>query len=160
MEPDRTTKIRRGAWMLTATISIAAVIVWLVRPASPRAAAVQPAAVSRAVPEAVRTEPGGLIVIAGDSPVRKHLSELHVQPEKVKFPLLTVSGSILARIGSGEEALEDRWQFGSSELAGKYADWLRTSGEIEFARNQLAKTKELVTAQTDYLAEVVEVRAW
>ncbi|MGE5191246.1 MAG: efflux RND transporter periplasmic adaptor subunit [Deltaproteobacteria bacterium] len=155
MEPDRSTKVRRGAWMLAATIGIAAVIFWLVRPTSPRAAPAHPAAASRAVPEAVRVEPGGLIVVAGDSPLCRHLDQLRLRPQKVTFPLLTVSGSILARIRPGGEALEDRWQFASSELAGKYADWLRTTGEIDFARNQLAKTKELVAAQTDYLAEVV-----
>src|SRR5262249_32792517 len=139
---------------LGAMIAIAVVIFWIVRPVGPRAAPAAPT--TRAVPEAVRTERTGLIAIAADSPVRKHLTELQVRTERVTFPALTVSGSILARISSGDDPLEDRWQFSNSELAGKYADWLRTTGEIDFAKNQLAKTKELVTAQTDFLSEVAK----
>jgi cobalt-zinc-cadmium efflux system membrane fusion protein len=140
--------------MLGAMMGIAGVIFWIVRPVGPRQAPAAPT--QRAVPEAVRIEQPGLIAIAADSPVRKHLSELQVKSERVTFPELTVSGSILARIAPGEEPLEDRWQFSNSELAGKYADWLRTTGEIEFAKNQLAKTKELVAAQTEFLSEIVK----
>lgn len=154
LETDRSVKGWRGAWMLAATIGIVAVIYWLVRPVAPRAA--PSAASSRAVAEAVRAERDGFIVIAGDSPVRKHLAEFEVKTERITFPALTVSGTILARIHSGEEPLEDRWQFSNGELAGKYADWLKTTGEIEFAKNQLKKTKQLVVAENDYLSEVVK----
>ena len=156
MEINLGTRAWRWSWTYVATVCVVAIIFWLVRPVHPRPILVPAPSDSRPVPEAVRTERGGLIVIAEGSPVKKHLSELTLTHQRVNFPVLTVSGSILARIVSGRGPLEDRWQFSSSELAGKYADWLRTTGEIEFAKNQLDKTKELSVAQTDHLEEVVK----
>lgn len=146
----------RTAWMLLAMFGVAGVIYWLVRPVAPREALAGSRSDSRAIPEAVRAERDGTIAIAADSPIHKHLSQLEIVREHVAFPVLTVSGSILARISSGDTPLEDRWQFSSGELAGKYADWVRTTGEIEFAKNQLSKTKQLGAAQTGYLADVVK----
>ena len=157
MEPKPRIGARRASFMFGATIAVAAAIFWLVRPTPRRALPAPPApAASRVVPEAVRVEAGGLIRIAAESPVHNHLTEVEVRRERIAFPTLTVSGSILARIESGSGPIEDRWQFSSAELAAKYADWLRTTGEIEFTRNQLTKTQELVEAQTGYLTEIVK----
>src|SRR5262245_66507259 len=112
METNRSRRGWRGVWMLGAMIGIAGVIFWIVRPVGPRQAPAAPP--QRTVPEAVRIQQAGFIDIAADSPVRKHLSELQVKSERVTFPELTVSGSILARIVSGEDPLEDRWKFSNS----------------------------------------------
>jgi hypothetical protein len=151
MEPSRTTKIWRTGWMLAAMAAIGGVVYLLVRPAPPRDATPPVRPPARTVPDAVHIDRDGTIRIAEDSPLYDHLTTVTINPRMVAYPALTVSGSILARIRQGTEPIEDRWQFSNSDLATKYSEWLRTTGEVDFAASQLAKTLELVKAQTDYL---------
>ncbi|HVX62122.1 MAG TPA: efflux RND transporter periplasmic adaptor subunit, partial [Pirellulales bacterium] len=143
----------RHVWMLAATAGIGCAIFWLVRPHVPAVSEAAITPVSHTTPETVRVLSNGKILIEDHAAVRKHLTFLRVKPEYICFPRLTVSGSILARICAGNEPIEDRWQFSNGELANTYSDWVRTTGEVEFAQNQLAKTQELVKAETGYLAE-------
>jgi multidrug efflux pump subunit AcrA (membrane-fusion protein) len=150
MVTNRAAVMWRQVWMFLATAGLGMMIVWLAKPVESPTNEPRPQA--QPVLEAVRMEPDGTIAIADDSPLQTHLTRLRVERQRVRFPTLTVSGSIVARIIDGSGPLADRWQFGSGEMAGKYADWLKTGSEIEFARNQLEKTQELVAAQTAYLA--------
>ncbi|MGQ0636053.1 MAG: efflux RND transporter periplasmic adaptor subunit [Planctomycetaceae bacterium] len=149
--PPIKTRLWRGVWMLGGLAGIVVLVGSLVRPARLAPAAPRAAPESRDVPASVQVEKSGLISIAADSPLNKHLSVQRLESQFVQFPAMTVSGSILARIRAGDEPIEDRWQFSNAGLATSYADWLRTKGELEFARSQLIKTRELASAQIDYL---------
>jgi hypothetical protein len=156
METERSTRIWPHLGMLVSTALLGVVVAWLLMPAFTES--IEPALppAPAVVPRAVHADPGGAIEIADDSPLQSHLVRVHVESARVHFPALTVGGSILARITSGSAPLADRWQFSSSEMAGKYADWLKAKSEGEFASKQLAKSKALVTAQTGYLSTNVK----
>jgi len=142
----------RLLWMAVGLGGIAVVVFFLLRPQTRTAS---PATAQReeadAVAPAVRVNADGRIRVAADSPLQKHLSSERLDTKSVRFPAITVSGSILARIQPGTEPIEDRWQFSNADLATSYSDWLRTKGELEFTRSQLTKTQELSKAQTGYL---------
>lgn len=151
VELSRIEKLIRIFWMSTATIGAIVIIVLLMRPrgshsnhgieankavgSSPRVRAVEP----------------GIIEIAADTPLHKELARLTVVSEKISLPLLSVGGTVVARIRKGSEPMEDRWQFDRPELSTSYADWLRATNEIDFAESQLSKTKALADAETSYL---------
>jgi len=156
MDPQRATIVWRQGWMLLATIGIGIVVVWLVTPAQPRTREPLPEGTPQAVLEAVHIDPEGLIEIADNSPLQRHLTRKRVELEQIRFPALTVSGSVLARITAGSAPLEDRWLFSSSEMAGKYADLQKAENEVKFARSQFEKTGQLVAAQTEYLSTIVK----
>src|SRR5579871_5485959 len=155
MDRIRDTILWRQGWMLLATIGMGVVIFWLVSPAQLKTSEPSRAASAKRVSEAVRIVAGGEIEIAEDSPLQTQLKRVKVELERIHFPSLTVSGSILARITPGTGAVEDRWQFRSTEMAATYADWQKAKNEVEFSNRQLKKTKELVEAQTKYLDTVV-----
>lgn len=106
--------------------------------------------------EAVRAISNGVIAISPDTPLQKELSAITVKSERMTLPVISVSGTILARVREGGGSFEDRWQFSTSELSSLYADWLRVSTEIEFAQSQLTKTKELAVAETGFLESNVK----
>jgi len=145
-------RVWRLLWMAVGLGGVAVVVFLLARPQTRTAS---PAALERnesdAVHPAVDVEPDGRIRVTPDSPLQKHLSSERLETQLVRFPAITVSGSILARIQPGTEPFEDRWQFSNADLATSYSDWLRTKGELEFARSQLTKTQELSKAQAGYL---------
>lgn len=97
-----------------------------------------------------------LIAVQAGSLLEKKLELTEVREERITSPLLTVTGAIMARLRTGEGALEDRWQFSGVELSGIYADWQKASTEMEFAAKQLSKTRELTTAQLNSQNRVVE----
>ena len=106
---------------------------------------------SPSVPQVVRAGPDGVITIDPESALHKHLTTLRLERESVRIPVVGVSGSVLARIRSGNGALEDRWQFSNTELASSYTDWLKARSESQFSARQLEKTRELSHAETGYL---------
>lgn len=137
--------------MFASVVVTAIVVASLLRPHQPQTS---PEGNRLTVPEPVepvRVVSHGLIAIAPQTPLQQELSTHDVASEKSSQPLLQVSGTILARVREGEGTVEDRWQFGTTELSGLYADWLRLRTEIEFAQSQLSKTKELAIAETSYL---------
>jgi cobalt-zinc-cadmium efflux system membrane fusion protein len=156
MDTKRDTILWRQGWMLLATIGMGVVIFWLVSPAQLKTSEPSRAASPKGVSEAVRIVAGGEIEIAEDSPLQTQLTRVKVELERIGFPSLTVSGSILARITLGTGSIEDRWQFSSTEMAGTYADWQKAKNEVEFSVSQFEKTKELVEKQTEYLNTIVE----
>jgi hypothetical protein len=159
-QPDvsRKTKIWRGFWMVAATVATGALVLWLVFP--PRHAAAntkaRPAAAAAEPAKPVRVTGPALISIAARTPLHKEIAVETLKSEKIRYPVLTVTGTVVARIRQGKESLEDRWQFANTELSSAYADWLRAKNEVVFTQSQLEKSKELVKAQTDYLTGVVD----
>lgn len=147
-EPSRATKLWRAAWMLGATLATIAVIFSLVRPThSARSGQTHRAHSFQGTDSLAQvTGPRQVFVRAG-SPLARNLETVAVSSKTVSYPLLSVTGSVVARVPSGTEALESRWQFANAEVATAYADWLRTTADIEFNQKQLDTTRELSQAQ-------------
>lgn len=97
----------------------------------------------------------GRVVISSNSPMMRRLEIRELNPETVSHPLVTVTGSVVARIRSGDAPLEDRWQFVTSELSTTYASWLKAGAEVEFATQSLKKTTELASAQEAFCESIV-----
>jgi hypothetical protein len=151
MEPGLTTKLWRGALMIAALGGIVALVGALLRWSHGAGARGGSSLPAHRVAVAVHWDAARGLVIDEQSSLSRQLARHALKLEKVRFPALTVSGVIVARLRAGEEPVEDRWQFTDANLTSTYADWLRTRSELEFSRRQLAKTIELTAAETDYL---------
>jgi len=147
-------KAWRVSWMALSSIATLAVVVLLLWPPQERHASARPAA--EAAPVACHLSPGGEILIPAGSPLEQKLEIVEVQPEEVSFPLLRVTGSVVARLNDGMKALEERWHFSSGELSATYAEWLKGQTEIDTAEKQLKKVKELTATAVDYKQAVVD----
>ena len=152
IEISRIAKMWRAAWMIVAVIGTSAIVAGLLRPHQPPPR--DESDRSNSAPKA--TDPimavsNGLISISQETPLQEELSTVVVKSEPTKLPLVSVSGTILAQVRQGPGSFEERWQFSTSELSTLYADWLRAVTDIEFAQNQLVKTKELAAAETEFL---------
>jgi hypothetical protein len=145
--------------MIGSILAMIAVIAMILRPAVPGRAEVvthdstPPPAGMTAKPEAIAP---GLLRIPAGSPLLKRLEILTLAPETTRQPTAVVSGVVVARIKDGTQPIEDRWQFGSSAISNLYSDFQRGRNEVTFASQQLEKTRELVTAETDFLTATVE----
>ena len=148
------TRIWRGVWMTLAMVGIA-VILWVLLQPPHRTAVAQGQQTVVAI-EPIRVVGPKRLLVSRETPLQRQLQVLELATRRVSFPLLTVSGSIIARVRPGKDEILDRWQFSTSELSATYSDWLKAKGEIEFAERQLAKTEELVVAETAYLASVAK----
>jgi hypothetical protein len=139
--------------MILATLAIGWILVSLFRN-PPRMSLAKPAPiVRREEGEPVRVVGRNLISVAAKAPLREQLAIVEIQRTKIKFPVLSVSGSILARVVPGSGPIEDRWQFSTADLSTAYAQWLKAKSEIKFAESQLQKTKDLFLAETAFLEE-------
>lgn len=97
-----------------------------------------------------------LIAVQTGSLLEKKLTIAPASREKIATPVLTVTGSVVARLRAGGVPAEDRWQFSSPELLTAYADWQKARVEVDFAEKQLRKTRELTVAQLTAQTQVVE----
>jgi hypothetical protein len=98
----------------------------------------------------------GLLQIPFDSPLMKRLEIVTLGPETTRQPTAIVSGVVVARVKAGTQPIEDRWQLSSSTLSNLYSDLQRSRNEVNFATQQLSKTRELVQAETEFLTATVE----
>ena len=148
---SRLAKLYRMAWMLGSVIATVAIVATLLRPHQPPTEAQEH--VTRPAAKLARVRPvgQGLIEVDADTPLHKELTTMKIEVESITLPVLSVSGTIVARIHEGTEPIEDRWQFDKPGLSTSYADWLRAKNEIDFAESQLSKTKALAEAETSYL---------
>ena len=144
-------KLFRSAWMVASIIATVALVISLVRPHQPPAE--NPTANASAPPKIARVLAieHGLIEVAAETPLQKELEKTRVESEKISLPVISVSGTVVARIRAGNEPIEDRWQFDKPDLSSSYADWLRAKNEIDFTESQLSKTKALAEAETSFL---------
>jgi membrane fusion protein, heavy metal efflux system len=116
---------------------------------------------------ALRTEPTGsanvvqlvgprLIAVTPGSSLDKKLVIAGASKQKTPAPLLSVTGSVVARLPAGRGPAEDRWQFSSPDLLSVYTDWQKSRADVEFAEKQLAKIRELNAARIAAQTKVVE----
>ena len=152
----RGAKWQRACWMLAATFATAFIVASLLRPHQPPSAGSVVNKNESEPPSRVRALSFGLIAVASDTPLQKELATTTAVFEKASIPVLSVSGTIIARIRKGTEPIEDRWQFDKPDLSTSYGDWLRAKNEIEFAKSQLNKTEALATAETSFLETNVQ----
>jgi RND family efflux transporter MFP subunit len=130
-------------------VLIVALGLWMRRSATPEPA-VEPAE------EAVKVAGPQLIAVQPNSPLANKLDVRTVTAEHISTPLLTVTGSVVARLAPGKDSPDARWDFSHLELATAYADWLRARAEEPYAEQQLAKTRELAAARIAAQTKVVE----
>lgn len=154
---SRNTKRARAIWMAGAAIVAVLVMVSIVRPLATARddGAVGPAAHKPTAPAAVTIVGPGELELAPDTPLEHNLKTITLAAEKISYPLLRVTGSVIARIRAGKEPIEDRWQFATQELSTTYADWLKAKSDIEFAENRSKRVNELATAQAHRFETVV-----
>lgn len=108
-----------------------------------------------------RTEPvsvmgPGLVAVASGTPLEQRLRVVPATYEKIEYPLLNVTGYVIARLGAGADHAESRWDFATQEIAAAYGDWVRAKADVAFAQRQLDKVKRLVAANVKYRNEVVQ----
>src|SRR5262249_9030735 len=106
--------------------------------------------------EAARLATSRTIAIRPDSLLARKLKVVQARQEDVRAPVLTVTGSIVARPGPGRGSAETRWDFSIPELATAYADWLKARAEVPFTEKQLVKIRALATARAEYHNENVK----
>ena len=99
---------------------------------------------------------GRLVTIQADSALEKKLAVAPVEREKISSPLLTVTGSIVARLRPGAGAAEDRWQFNTPELLSVYTDFQKSRADVDFAEKQLVKIRQLNRTRVTAQEKVVE----
>lgn len=97
-----------------------------------------------------------LIAVTLDSPLDKKLVVAAASKQKTPAPVLSVTGSIAARLPAGSGPAEDRWQFSSPDLLSAYTDWQKARIDVAFAEKQLVKIRELDTARVTAQTKVVE----
>jgi cobalt-zinc-cadmium efflux system membrane fusion protein len=153
-----TTAIRPMRWLAYAVVGVVlvAVIVWrweqirhFFEPPEPKAVVEKP--------EVVRVPSPGIIEVDPDSSLRKNRLGIAVATrEEVRHPLLSVSGSIMARLAVGKDQAEARWDFASTEVANAYGDWLKARADVAFAESQAKRVRDLDEKRIKYLTTAAE----
>jgi cobalt-zinc-cadmium efflux system membrane fusion protein len=148
-------KVRRVIWMTVSIMATFAIVASLLTQHRVSGPPPQKTSTTENV-ASVRAISRGLIKVSADTPLQKEMTTIKIAAERISLPVMSVGGTIVARIHQGSEPIEDRWQFDNPDLSTSYADWLRVKNEIEFAESQLSKTKALAQAETSYLETNLE----
>jgi len=143
----------RTLWMIAASVATLLVVAWIVAPE--RHVTPAPRDASRTSEIAKLVGPR-LVSVAPGSAFERKLEIKPVKVDRVSYPLLTVTASVVARFVAGKASPQDRWQFQTADLSNAYADWRRAQNEVEFAEKQLDKTRELAAAQVSRYGEAHE----
>src|SRR4051812_14256754 len=118
-----TASARRTLWMILAVIACAGIAVGMILPRHSHGPPVKtntehPSSTESSV-ELLKDKQ---IRIAEKSALRDKLEIIQIELQKVSFAVLTVTGSVVARLGNGDARLEDRWNFSSPELLSTYVE--------------------------------------
>ena len=150
-----TWRIRLRRWWAIALVLVVlgvGVAVSVRRPAPEKVSAPS----SDAATEMVRVAGPHLVAVQPGTPLANKLDVRTVAAERTSAPLLTVTGSIVARLAPGTDNADARWDFSQLDLATTYADWLRARAEEPYAEQQLAKTRQLVAARSVAQTQLVD----
>jgi hypothetical protein len=98
----------------------------------------------------VRLAGPGLIAVTPDTPLAKKLTVAPVTGAKLTAPVLTITGSLVARLPPGKEPAQDRWQFTSPDVLSAYTDWQKSRIDVEFNQEQLEKIRKLNKERVDF----------
>ncbi len=154
----------RCAWMMVGVIGCVIVTAELVRPAHghtspPQPATPQhPAPVGRpAAPEApLELMDNGDIYVRAGTRVEKKLASSVLAFERVSIPVLTVTGTVVAKLSETSPSVERNWHFNDPELMQSYFELLQDRTEVAFDEKQLAKIKELSAASVKSHKAIVQ----
>jgi hypothetical protein len=100
-----------------------------------------------------------MIGVDQSAPLKDRLRLEPVVREDLEYPLLNVTGYVMARLAPGKDMAESRWDFAAPEVATAYGDWLNARADVEFLEGQLKKTKDLVKVRVDFLYADYERKA-
>jgi len=108
-----------------------------------------------------RTEPvsvmgPGLVAVASGTPLEQRLRVVPATYEKIEYPLLNVTGYVIARLGAGADHAESRWDFATAEIASTYGDWLNAKAAVAYAEQQARNVKNLADANVNFKEAVFE----
>jgi cobalt-zinc-cadmium efflux system membrane fusion protein len=106
-------------------------------------------------PCAVRVAGPRLITVTPASPLAQKLHTDTVRRESTSTPLLTVTGSVAARLGPALVTGDAHWDFATAEVASAYGDWVGGRADAEAAQTLLVKVKELVAAKVKNYQDIV-----
>jgi RND family efflux transporter MFP subunit len=143
----------RILWMVVATVAMVLVVIVVVLPARHEAPGPRDLSATTEVAKLVGPR---LVLVSPGSALERKLDIRPVKADRVSYPLLTVTASVVAHFIAGGALPQDRWQFQSAELSNAYADWRRAQNEAEFTGKQLGKTRELAAAQITRFTEAYE----
>lgn len=101
--------------------------------------------------EAVTIIEKGLVSITAGTPLMERLQLVSVARTEIEYPLLNVTGYVMARLASGKDQAEARWDFASPEVATAYGDWLNAQKEYLFWDAQAKETQALVAVTVEFL---------
>jgi membrane fusion protein, heavy metal efflux system len=145
-----------GLQLVVSLLLAGGVLVWLLsspfraRPVDDSATDVQPPT------EVVKVIDQGAIRITPGTPLAKKLAIVAVRNVEISVPVLSVTGSIVARLRPGSGPPEDRWQFNTSDVLSAYTDWRKSASDIEFNTKELQKVRELDEATVAAQKKVVD----
>jgi hypothetical protein len=127
------------------------------------AAAADQAAISGEPEEVVRVTGPRRVWVAPDSRLARKLAATPPRREETAAAALTVTGSVAARLDRRDRRWwrprEGHWDFATAELAGTYGDWVKARADLEFARAQADKVRQLTEANVKYLTAVARRKA-
>jgi multidrug efflux pump subunit AcrA (membrane-fusion protein) len=99
---------------------------------------------------AVKVTGPGLIAVTPETPLEKKLTVSPVAADKLTAPVLTITGSLVARLPPGKDPAQDRWQFNSPDVLSAYTDWQKSRLDVEFNQEQLVKIRKLNKERVDF----------
>jgi membrane fusion protein, heavy metal efflux system len=110
--------------------------------------------------EPVQVAGKGRIRVDPASALAQKIQSVVVRDQKGVWPIMTVTGFVVARLEPALERLKDRpetrWDFQTLEMAQAYADWLKARDDLPYAEQQLETIKALAKANVKYKTEVAE----
>lgn len=150
--------------MMVGVIGCLFVTLELVRPAHGRTPDSQsspqqhPAPPRRPEPPAAPLEllDNGDIYVLQGTRVEKKLASSVLAFERVSIPVLTVTGTVVAKLSEVSPSAERNWHFNDPELMQSYVELLQDRTEVAFDEKQLAKIKELSAASVKSHKAIVQ----
>lgn len=96
------------------------------------------------------------IAVVSTSPLNHRLKIAAVKRQELEYPLLNVSGYVMARLAPGVDQASSRWDFASPEVATAYGDWLHAREDVVVLEKQAGKTRKLVEVQVQFYKEELQ----
>jgi cobalt-zinc-cadmium efflux system membrane fusion protein len=90
------------------------------------------------------------ISVASGSRLHNRLKIAEVKRQELDYPLLNVTGYVMARLAPGSDLASSRWDFASPEVATAYGDWLHARADVVVLEKQAEKTRSLVEVQVQF----------
>lgn len=100
--------------------------------------------------------PEGEISVTPGTRLEKKLAVSKLTPERVSIPVLTVTGTVVARLSEISPSAERTWHFNDPELMQVYVQLLQSRNEVAFDEKHLNKIRELSIASVKSHKAIVD----